>query len=566
LSDAGFYLASKSEDIDFNRSEAVKYLKEAVGLSGKVGDAFLLGLLHCWLGINSGEEEASNHHEKALEYGKQARNNFLIANSLDFLSYNTYWKALATEDPERRKELAEEAMRLYEEAQRHFHIMSLISPRGGFIGPPSGQAEHYYQLALWEPATEKRRRLLEKSEKLGIKALKVAEDSEMPMVIGQVLHVLSKTFQAQAYIELDTQKRKNLLEKALNFREKTIEIFGNLTPFFYWNLGVMQNYLAGIEAELAEIEPDLNCKKELFEKAALSKNKCLNLCKKVMPYFEKKGEIALFAALQKYQDTYVTLQMRLYDITGKPEHLRRAIKVLQEAIESADKLDMVSLIAESYWKMAKAHGILGEYSKAAKNFENASKIYVKASEKIPQLKKFYQDHAHYMQAWSEIEKARLCHANKQYGQAKEHYQNAADLHESTERWNYFSPNYLAWARLEEAEALSRAEQNRDVAHLFRKASELFREAKSTIRAVVDGIANVDEEDLAKRLIKALGIREEYCLGRAALEEAKILGRQGDNKASFSKYDLASRKFQKALDTIDTNPLSQRKQKRRIGKS
>jgi tetratricopeptide (TPR) repeat protein/KaiC/GvpD/RAD55 family RecA-like ATPase len=553
LSDAGFYFSSKSEDIDTTRSVAVKHLNEAVRLSEKVGDALLLGLSHLWLGINTGEEEAARHHEKALEYGKQTRNNFLVANSLDYLSYNTYWKALATEDPEKRRELAEEAMRLYEKAHRHYHTISFISPRGGFIGPPSGQAEHYYQLALWEPTPEKRRKLLAKSEKLGTKALKVAEDSDMPMVIAQVLHVVSKTFQAQAQIESDPQKKKSRLERALNCRERTIEIFGNLTPFFYWNLGVMQNYLAGTEAELAEIEPNLNRKKELLEKAALSRKKCLHLCKKVMPYFEKKGETDLFAALQNYQDTYATLQMRLYDITGKPEHLRKAIKVLQEAVESASKLDMVSLIAESHWKIAKAQGVLGEYLKAAKNFENASKIYIKASEKIPQLKEFYQDHVSYMQAWSEIEKARYNHANKQYEQAKEHYENAANLHESTERWNHFSRNYLAWARLEEAEALSRAEQNQEATQLFQRAAKLFHEAQSTLRAAVDGIENADEKDLANRLIKALRIREEYCLGRTALEEAKTLGRQGDNAASSSKYGLAAKKFQEVLDTIKHEP-------------
>jgi KaiC/GvpD/RAD55 family RecA-like ATPase len=553
LSDAGFYFYSKSEDIDNNRSEALKHLNEAVRLSEKVDDALLLGLAHLWLGINTGEEEAAKHHAKALDYGIQTRNNFLIANSLDYLSYNTYWKALATEDPEKRIELAQEAMRFYEKAQRHYHTISVISPRGGFIGPPSGEAEHYYQLALWEPVPEKRRKLLVKSEKLGKKALKVAEDSGMPMTLAQVLHVVSKTLQAQARIESDSQKKKSFLQKALVCRERTIEIFGNLTPFFYWNLGVMQNYLAGIEAELAEIEPDPNTKKKLLEKAALSKKKCLQLCRKVMPYFEKKGETALFAALQNYQDTYATLQMRLYDITGKPKHLRNAIKVLQEAVESASKLDMVSLVAESYWKIAKAQSVLGEYLEAAKNFEYASKIYTKSSEKIPQLKEFYRDHASYMQAWSEIEKARYDHANKQYGRAKKHYQNAANLHISTERWNYFSQNYLAWARLEEAEALSRAEQNREATQLFKSASKLFRKAKSTLRAAVDGIANIDEKDLANRLIIALGVREEYCLGRASLEEAKTLGRQGDNTASSNKYGLAAKKFQKVLDTIEHEP-------------
>ncbi len=158
-----------------------------------------------------------------------------------------------------------------------------------------------------------------------------------------------------------------------------------------------------------------------------------------------------------------------------------------------------------------------------------------------------------MRAWSEIERARYYHANKQYGQAKEHYENAASLHESTRRWNYFSQNYLAWAQLEAAEALSRAEQNREAIQLFLRAAELFRESKSTLRVAVDGIEDVDEKDLANRLIKALGIREEYCLGRIALEEAKALGRQGDNAASSSKYGVAAKRFQEVLDTIENEP-------------
>ncbi|NIQ04354.1 MAG: hypothetical protein GWO20_01070, partial [Candidatus Korarchaeota archaeon] len=226
------------------------------------------------------------------------------------------------------------------------------------------------------------------------------------------------------------------------------------------------------------------------------------------------------------------------------------IKVLKEAVESASRLDMISLIAESYWKIAKAQNVLGEYTKAANNFEYASKIYTKSAEKIPQLKEFYQDHASYMQAWSEIEKARYNHANKQYEQAKENYQNAANLHKSTERWNYFSRNYSAWARLEEAEALSRAEYYQEAAQLFKTASKLFRKAKNTLTVTLDEIVNIDEKDLANRLIKALGIREEYCLGRTYLEEAKTLGRKGDNAASSSKYGLAAKKFQKVLDTIE----------------
>jgi hypothetical protein len=312
----------------------------------------------------------------------------------------------------------------------------------------------------------------------------------------------------------------------------------------------MLNYLAGIKAEIANIEPDLESKIGLLEEAVLSKEECLKLCSKVMPDFERKGETTLFAALRDYQDNYATLLTRLYELTNKPEHLREAIRASQAAITSASKLDTVSLMAESYWKIAKAQDIMGEHLKAAGNFELASESYLKAAQKAPQLKDFYQDYASYMQAWSEIETAKHHRAEKQHQQAKEHYEKAANLHESTERWNYLSPNYLAWARLEAAEDLSTREQTKEAKDLFWDAGRLFAEAKKSIRTRLEKIEARDEKEMAVELIEASDIREEYCIGRIALEEAKILARQGDNAASAREFGSATRKLEKAIKAME----------------
>ena len=551
LSDAGFYLVSESENTDINRLEAVNHLHKALELSERAGDGLLSGLCQLWLGINSGGEEAAEHHEKAFEYGKLTQDNFLIANSLDYLAYDTYWKALATENPHRRTELAKEAMQYYEKATHRYSIISFLSPRGGFIGPPSGKAEHYYQLAKWETDSDRRKKLLAKSEKTGIEALKTAEESEMPMVIANVQHVLAKTLQYQSYTVADLSEKRNYLERALEHREKTVQIFDDLTPFFYWNLGVMRNYLSEIKAELADVELDFDSKKRLLEDAVQDKEDCLRLCNRVMPYLERKGETSLFAALQNFQDSFFTMLTRLNDLTNKPRHLRKAIEILKDAIKSANKLNMVTLVAESHWKIGKTQDLLGEHKQAAENFKYASESYLRAAEKIPQLRDFYQDHAAYMQAWSEIENARDDHANKQYGQAREHYEKAANLHQSTKRWSYLTSNYFAWANLEAAEDLSRGEQIHEAKTLFQRASEFFQEAKKTLESGQSNIENLDERDLANRLIKASDIRYTYCLGRIALEEAKILSRQGENAASAAKYGLAANRFQSALDTIQS---------------
>jgi tetratricopeptide (TPR) repeat protein len=545
LNDHGDFFFAEPEQRERNRLKIVKYLSDANDIFEKVSDAHLLGLSHLFLIENTGGEESIRHSEKTLEYGERTRDNFLIAWGLDYLVFHTYWKAIATEDPEKRRELAGKAMQFYEKAQHHCSIILFMSPRIGFIGPPSGHAEHYWQLALWETDPKKRLELLEKSEKTGMKALKLAEDSDMPIVIANVLHVVSKTLEARARVEANPEEKRRLLEKALKHRGKTIEILEHLTPFFYWNLGVMQNYLAGIRAQLADIEPDLDTKRKLLEEAVSSKEKCLNLCNKTMPYLEKLGSITMFAALQGYQDTHATLLTQLYELTNKPELLRKAIEISQEAIESARKLHLVSLMAESYWKIAKAQDILGEHLKAAENFERASESYTEAAEcaRILQLKDFYHDYASYMGAWNQIGKAKHHHAKKQYGQAKEHYERAADLHKSTEHWNYLSPNYLAWAWLEDAEDLSRRGQTEEARDLFQKAAELFVEGKNSIGAKLEKIEVTEEKTMAAELIKAAGIRHEYCLGRIALEEAKILDRQGDHTASSKKYGSAAEMFQ-----------------------
>jgi len=539
-----FYFTAEPEEQDKTRLKAVNYLNKAVDLSEKIDDAYLLGSSHLWLGTVTGGEEAVKHFEKTLEYGKLTQDNFLIAWSLDFLAFMTYWKAIATEDPEKRRELAEKAIQLYEKGQHHYSIMLFMSPRGGVIGPPAGHADHYLHLAAWETEPKKRLEFLEKSEKAGIEALKSAEDSDMPNVIQTVLHVVSKTLEARAHIELDPSEKRSCLEKALKYREKTIEILEQLAPFNYWDLGVMHNYLAGIKAELADVEPDLDSKRRLLEEAIISKEKCLQLCDKVAPYYERMGWIEGFAALRGYQDTYATLLTRLYDLTNKPEYLRKTIEISQKAIESAKKLDMISLIAESRWKIAKAQDVLGEHLRAAESFAHASESLLKAAEKIPQLKKLFQDLASYMQAWSEIEKAKHHHTKKQYGQAKEHYEVAANLHKSTDRWNYLHLNYLAWARLEEAEDLSRKEQTEEARDLFQQTANLLRETKQSIHIKLEKIELNEEKEMATRLIKASDVREEYCIGRIALEEAKILDRQGDHAASSEKYGEAVEAFQK----------------------
>jgi uncharacterized repeat protein (TIGR01451 family) len=543
-----YWYVADLEKQEQNRLKDIERLQKTVELSKRVGDAYLVGLNHWTWGMNaSSEEERIQHYKKALGCGEETRDIFLKGIAQDCLAFRIHWRALGIEDPDQRIKLAEEAMEFYDKGQQNLSVMSYPFRQAGIILSPGGYSEHYHNRARWETDLEKKLEFLEKSEKDGLRAFKIAEDSNIPAIIDQMCHYISKTLQARASLEPDTIAKGSLLDKAMKYRERSIEIEERLFPFNYWRIGVWYSYLALIQMEFADVEPNMRDKRRLLEDATLSMEKCLESIDKIMPYPRWRDIAGNFAVLSRLQDNYEVILSRLYEVTNEPEYLRRAIEISRKAIESASKADMPSRIAESYWKIAKTYDILGEHIESANNFRQASERYVRAAEKIPQLKDFYKDLATYMKAWSEIERARQHHKEKKYGMAKDRYEKAAALHKATERWSYLSSNYLAWARLEEAEDLSRSDHTQEARDIFQQAANLFSEAMESIKNKLNTIETEEERQIAEGLTKASDVRREYCLGRIALEEARILDRQGDHPASSKRYGHAVKRFQTVIE-------------------
>ena len=537
------------EDLEREIEKSIKNARKAFELSEQVGDAYLIGLYNIVLSFWAYRfgEPPSNYLEKALICGEETRDNFLIARALDYLAYQNYWKSIGTEDPDQKRVLAKEAMEFYDKAHQHYSLISYKFPRGGKTGepPPGGYADYYLDRADWETDPQKKLEYLEKSEKAVLKALKTAEEAEIPLSICRMSIIFSRTLVAKAKLEPELNLRRRLLEQALKLGEKGIEIFEQTRPFYHWNIGTYYNLIADIQAELAFIQPDLENKIKLLKDAVQSKEKGLNTINKI-----KLMEPNLFSSLYRYQDGYGTILLNLFDLEKDPDQLRKAIDVWQEAIESAKVLDHFSRIAESYWKIAKAQDSMREHIEASNNFRHASENYLKAAEKIPLLGGFYRDHASYMQAWREIELARNDHAEKNYGEAKEHYEKAAELHRASGQWSYLSSNYQAWAKVEEAEDLSRREQTQEARDCFQQAHTLFNEAQGSIEAKQKTVETGEERRIAEALFKASNTRSGYCLGRAALEEAIILDRQGDHSGSSKRYGQAVKMFRGAMDSLE----------------
>ena len=537
---------AEPEKREQHRLKDIERLRKMVELSERVGDAYLVGLTHWNWGweIQSGGRDIQ-HFKKALECGEETRDVFLKGIAQDYLALRICASSFTIEDLDQRVKLCEEGMEFSDKGQQHLSVMSYLFRQVGLIGPPGGYAEYYFLRAFWETDLKKKIEFLKTSEKDGLKGLKIAVDSDMPAIIVQMCHYLSKTLQARASLEPDVDVKRSLLDRAVIHRERNIEIEERLFPFNYYRIGLWHTYHAMIKMEYADIEPDLKGKRRLLEDAVLSMERGLKSIK--TGKYLSSANIAVIVSIQGYYGKILT---RLYEATNKPEYLRRAIEISRKAIESASKLDMNSRMAESYWKIANTYDILGEHLEAADNFRHASESYMKAAEKMTQLRDFYQDHAAYMNSWSEIEKARHHHKEKKYGVAKTHFERAAELHESTERWSYLSPNYQAWARLEEAEDFSRNEQTQEARDFFEQAAKLFVNAGKSIETKLKTIEAGDERQIAEELVKASGVRREYCIGRMALEEARVLDRQGDHLASSRRYGLASERFQNVIDAME----------------
>jgi tetratricopeptide (TPR) repeat protein len=500
-----------------------------------------------------GSDEALSNCKKGLEYAKKTGDRFFVGCALDWLVYHTVWKTMGTEDKDEMTQLVKTAQQYIQDARDHFSKISFVSPRADVGWIEASPADTDYWLASMETDVRRKRALLEKAAETAPEMLKKAENSGYPEVIMYAHMIFGSILSSLARIETNREEKKRLLEQALQHRKECVTRVEQLTPLLYWNRGIHQRDLAMTKSGLADVAEDNETKKNLLLEAALATDGAIKLQAEELAFFESKrsGSTSLFADIGSAQSEYGDLLNRLYGLTRNREHLEKAIKVFREATESFQKLNLKSRIAECHWKIAQAYDAMGEHSSAAQHFALASNEYRNASEKIPQLKGFYQDHACYMEAWSEIEKARHHHKRQEYGLAEEHFQNAANMHKSLKQWSCLAPNYSAWAQVERAEELSRKDQSEEALQGFEKATKLFEETKKSIQNGLAEIEDSSEKQMAAQIANATDLRREYCKARIAIEEAKILDKKGDHQASSEKYDSAAESLQKITQMVQS---------------
>ncbi len=495
--------------------------------------------------LGVGSEEALATSRKAVEYARKTRDRLSIGSALDKLAYHTTWWQQRPEDVEERKSYVKQALQLAEEARRTYSPLSFVSPRFP-LWTEAPNAGCYRQLSYHETNLSKKRGLLESALQLVPGMLRLAEESGYPEVIGDAYGESAYIVEWLSELESKPDEKKRYLEQALEYIKRASEVSRRVQPFFYWNTGLNQGRLSKSLAGLAKLASDPDNKRRLLLEAVRNGRQYVRLCLMQMPHIEKTGSPSMMGELGNIHFGFGDLLCQLHEVTDDPESLKEAATAYLGAAKLWERISSPSRVAECYWKAAQAYDDLNDYGKSSESFQLASQKYKETAKNLPKHETFYYDHATYMQAWDEIEKARQHHARGEYSLAEEYYNNAAGLHASTGLWAFLTPNYRAWAQVERAEDLSRKEKCEEAIRAFLKAEGFFGETRASLQTQTAKVEGDDQKQMIDRLVRATDPRQEYCKARIAIEEAKILDRKGDHHNSSDKYASAADNLHAAM--------------------
>ena len=526
------------------------YAETAVELSEKVGDPYLIGLscgiLSLYLFEAKGDPEAAMPlARRQLEIGEKIGDRLVLARAHEYLSYYMQWVAALEEDLEKIRTTSKEAIRHANEAISHFK--TILNP---VLTPFLPRNECHYYLSKVETDPELKRKYNIEGLEASYADLEYATNSGSLLGQMYIYSLLGSTYLWLAKFERDEHEKHKLLNDSMRFKKKYIDSALEAQPFRYWNISGAYKGLADLKAQLAKGMDDREKQTELLSEAIADMEKTIELfnthnrIKKITR--DHKGHAVI-------QLIFGEILFQTYLSSNDEQYLEKAVQSFDDAIEAYEKINMPTRIAEILWKMAWAHYQVRDYSNSAAEFDGASKHYLQAGEKLPDHRSFYVDYGNYMEAWKNIAQAMDHHTRDEYILEKEFFEKAVRIQMSSERWRYLSPNYLAWARLAEAENHSRNEQCEKAIELFQESSNLFSSAKKSIEDKIDSIGVIDEVNMATELMIASELRRDYCLGRTTLEEAKILDRRGEPAASSRRYGAAAQIFMRIIDAMKSEP-------------
>ena len=504
---------------------------------GLVGDALLMDV--------EGELQVL---ERQLEFVRKTRDRLAIGVTLGGLASGNIWLAGGEEDPRGVNALLDKSLQYVEEARGQFGRIGFVSPdhdSNVWVSSP-GQPWYFDCQARYETDLTRKRELYAEALESARCESVAAEKSGYPGVVAGAHFLIGLALAGLAKTEASKEHRARLLEEAIQHRIEASRLIDLLIPSNTWSRAHFLCLVGETELELAEVTDRSETKKAYLDSSISHMRKGLDMFefRLTVPHIAALQDATAYSGMSYEWRQYGRALRSSYELTGAREAMVDSAMAFVRAAEIAGKTGLPSRIAESLWEAAQAYDALGDHLKASEKFDEASDQYRNASDKTKTLGQFYKDLCLYLKAWSEIEKARYHHARQEPASAKEHYDKAAELHESTRKWSFLSSNYFAWAQIENAEDLSQRERSKESIDAFRQASRLFKDSKSKMQVQHAKMEVNDEKQMVERLIGAADQREEFCKARIILEEARLLDKEGSLSSASEKYGLAAEMFAK----------------------
>jgi KaiC/GvpD/RAD55 family RecA-like ATPase len=549
------------------RKEAIEkclaYSEKALKLSDEIENPYVKAE-SCWamalstVCFTDNLESALNCAKQMWEQASNVRDNYLKGIASYLLAFSMDLMIPSEANPNKKRQMYVDIIRYSENAVKSLN----------YVGQDSAVAEVYlvypsaYSSLAREFATTNKEKLAfaKKAVRIGEKGLEHALRSGSSDGIASNLHSISKAYQYYSNLEPRVHEKPELLKIALGYRKEYVEIVRKAFESNLWTLGLGLVYAAQVEADLSSFESNEETKGNLAKDAISDMEVGVDSCEKWIKSIGSQNVSTMVATVAGFEDKFGSILKENYVLTEDRNNLTKAIEVYDRAAQNFREVDLPSRVAESYWKIASDQDFLGDYEKAADNFGKAFAGYKVAARKIEQFGDFYIDYSNYMRAWSEIENAKLAHKTGEYDFAMQHYQKGSSLLGQSKQWNYLSLNFYAWSLLEQSEDLSIKEESEKSIKSFESAIKFTRESKKALETELQKIGRKEEEDLVKGLIEASDARETYSLGRIAIEEAKILDRQGKHLRCSEKYGDAAKLFKKITEEYsgqigkETKPL------------
>lgn len=485
---------------------------------------------------------------RALEYAKKTDDKLLIGSAWDWLAQRSYFRLPRAADQEELEQIAASSYDLSLKARKEFSLIHYVPPSVIWVWSPCAYPGHCAHLSFFVTDPKRKRELAERVIENEPEIKERATESGYPEVIYDVEFIATMALTCLAKTEHEPEKRRKLLEEATRRGTTQNESWSKLHPLHYGSQSSSGNIVADTAFEIASLESDPSLKKERLRNALLLRGKAVELAKRYMS-IPSSQEPRIYHYFAMWQAKYAACAQGLYELTGEKSDLEDTIRSYEDAAESYRKGDLPNRTAECLWRSARAHDRLGEHQMAAERFSQAAEQYRTASEKVPPLKVLYEDHSRYMEAWCEIELAKLRHTKQEHGTSRDHYEKAAALLASTDRWRYLSANYYAWSSVEKGEELSRVERGKDAIAAFGNAEARFEESRKSIETRVSRAQDDEEDAMASALLKVADLRGNYCRARAIIEEARLLDRRGQESASSERYGQAAEVLERIRERL-----------------